>query len=119
MYEEDDDVGDRTVQKGVQYPIHDLNIPWKPMKPRLGDRYENLGQPKHYLTNYAVANGYQLEYVKNDSDRLLVTCGKGQKERTCSFRLWTYWMQEEKSFQIKNLLTINTNVVEIIVLVPW
>ena len=41
--------------------------------------------------------------MKNVSKRLLVTCGKGQKERTCPFRLWASWMQEEKSFQIKTM----------------
>ncbi|XP_024985433.1 uncharacterized protein LOC112521035 [Cynara cardunculus var. scolymus] len=74
--EDDDNVGDHVIQKGVQYPIHDPNIPWKLMKPKLGERYENPSQLKQCLTNYAVANGYQLQYVKNDSERLLVACGK-------------------------------------------
>ena len=60
MDEEDDNVGLQTIQKGVQYPIHDPNIPWKLMKPKLGDRYGNPGQLKKYLTNYAASNGYQL-----------------------------------------------------------
>ncbi|XP_024966158.1 uncharacterized protein LOC112506385 [Cynara cardunculus var. scolymus] len=101
--EDDDNVGDHIIQKGVQYPIHDPNIPWKLIKRRLGERYENPSQLKQCLTNYAVANGYQLQYVKNDSERLLVACGKGKKDHTCPFRLWASWMQEEKSFQIKSI----------------
>nr|KAJ0191009.1 hypothetical protein LSAT_V11C800445800 [Lactuca sativa] len=51
------------------------------------------------LCNYAVANGYQLCFEKNDRTRLLVRCSKGAS----TFRLWASWMSDEESFQIKSL----------------
>ena len=38
----------------------------------LGMRFENPKQLKHMLCNYAVANGYQQCFKKNDSRRLLI-----------------------------------------------
>ncbi|XP_023737311.2 uncharacterized protein LOC111885278 [Lactuca sativa] len=66
----------------------------------LSMRFVNPKQLKHMLCDYAVANGYQLCYKKNDSRRLLVKCCSG----ACKFRLWASWMIEEKYFQIKSLI---------------
>ncbi|XP_023754652.2 uncharacterized protein LOC111903098 [Lactuca sativa] len=63
-------------------------------------RFHSPKQLKLMLCNYAIANGYQLCYKKNDNRRLLVKCCSGQ----CKFRLWASWMSEEKSFQIKSLI---------------
>nr|GEY89012.1 60S ribosomal protein L34 [Tanacetum cinerariifolium] len=38
----------------------DLKLPWNEMKPSLGLRFEHPEQLKECLTNYVVANGYQL-----------------------------------------------------------
>ncbi|CAI9267999.1 unnamed protein product [Lactuca saligna] len=62
-------------------------------------RFKGPGQVKSMLCNYAVANGYQLCFEKNDRTRLLVRCSKG----ACTFRLWASWMSDEESFQIKSL----------------
>ncbi|XP_052621081.1 uncharacterized protein LOC128126928 [Lactuca sativa] len=63
-------------------------------------RFESPKQLKHMLCNYAVANDYQLCFVKNDTRRLLVKCCDGK----CTFRLWGSWMSEDKSFHIKSLI---------------
>ncbi|KAL7584502.1 hypothetical protein Lser_V15G42910 [Lactuca serriola] len=72
----------------------------KEHEPVLGMRFESLKQLKHMLCNYAVANGYQLCFVNNDTRRLLVKCCDGK----CTFRLWGSGMSEDKSFQIKSLI---------------
>lgn len=91
-------------QAGVEHCIFNENIPWKNQCPVLGMRFENPKQLKHMLCNYAVANGYQLCFNKNDNQRLLVLCCKGD----CSFRLWASWMGDEHSFQIKSLKSDHT-----------
>lgn len=57
-------------------------------------RLENQGQLKIILCNYAVFNGYQLSFMKNDSKMLLVMCCKG----ACTFRLRASQMSEEQSY---------------------
>ncbi|CAI9265825.1 unnamed protein product [Lactuca saligna] len=66
-------------------------------------RFKDPSQLKSMLCNYAVANGYQLCFEKNDRKRLLVKCCKGK----CSFRLWASWMSDEASFQIKSLKPVH------------
>ena len=66
----------------------------------MGMKFENPVQLKEMLCNYAVSNGYQLRFEKNDRKRLLVVCCKGR----CTFRLWATWMSTEHSFQIKSLI---------------
>nr|KAJ0186296.1 hypothetical protein LSAT_V11C900467960 [Lactuca sativa] len=81
-----------TVYVEPQYPVHDDRQPWNQMKPLLG-------------INYATANGYDLWFEKNDSQRLLLKCCKKNKSPTCPFRLWASWMSKEKTFQIKSLVS--------------
>jgi len=81
------------------HPSYNEDVHWKKQKPILGMRFESPSKMKNMLCNYAVANGYQLCYVKNDSKRLLVNCCSGE----CPFRLWGTWMSDEHSFQIKSL----------------
>nr|KAJ0200676.1 hypothetical protein LSAT_V11C600320910 [Lactuca sativa] len=71
--------------------------------PILGMRFKDPAQLKSMLCNYAVANGYQICFEKNDRKRLLVKCYKGE----FSFRLWASWMSDESSFQIKSLKLVH------------
>ena len=68
------------VKPGVIYPEHDPSVPWNQMKPTLGLRFEHLEQLKDCLTNYGVANGYQLWYKRNDYRTLMVLCGRNIDE---------------------------------------
>ncbi|XP_023743563.2 uncharacterized protein LOC111891725 [Lactuca sativa] len=81
--------------------IFNDKLNWKEQEPVLGMRFESPKQLKHMLCNYVAANGYQLCFVKNDTRRLLVKCCDGK----CTFRLWGSWMSEDKSFQIKSLIS--------------
>nr|GEX18556.1 60S ribosomal protein L34 [Tanacetum cinerariifolium] len=65
---------------GVIYPAFDPKLPWNEMKPTLGLRFEHPEQLKDCLTNYGVANGYQLWYRRNDYRSLFVLCGKDLAE---------------------------------------
>ena len=93
----EEDSEDETCQEPT--PIFNPKIAWKLQEPVLGMRFENPKQLKEMLCNYAVSNGYQLCFSKNDRTRLLVECCKG----SCPFRLWATWMSTENSFQIKSL----------------
>ncbi|CAI9287868.1 unnamed protein product [Lactuca saligna] len=94
---------DRNVIRPI-YPRHDHTQEWNQMKPRLGMKYSTTAKLKYSLSCYAVVNGYDLWYEKNDNTRLLVRCCKG-KNPTCPFRLYTSWIKEEHTFQIKSLIT--------------
>ncbi|KAL4570881.1 hypothetical protein LXL04_026545 [Taraxacum kok-saghyz] len=85
------------------YPRHDDIQPWDKMIPELGKQFASPVELKELISNYAVANGYYLWYEKNDKGRLLVKCCKGKLPK-CPFRLYTTWMKEEKTFQIKSLI---------------
>ncbi|GJV94740.1 60S ribosomal protein L34 [Tanacetum coccineum] len=65
---------------GVIYPEFDPKLPWNEMKPTLGLRFEHPEQLKDCLTNYGVANGYQLWYRRNDYRSLFVLCGRDLAE---------------------------------------
>nr|KAJ0223209.1 hypothetical protein LSAT_V11C200088600 [Lactuca sativa] len=71
-----------------RYPVQDDRQPWNQMKPLLGMRFSNPDELKNMLSNYAVANGYDLWFEKNDSQRL-----------------WASWMSKERTFQIKSLVS--------------
>ncbi|CAI9260760.1 unnamed protein product [Lactuca saligna] len=73
------------------------------MEPHLGEKYESPEQFKLCLTNYAVANGYQLRFAKCDRSRILVRCGKKSDENKCPFRCWASWMGNELTWQVKSL----------------
>ncbi|XP_023772459.1 uncharacterized protein LOC111921112 [Lactuca sativa] len=88
-----------------QYPVYDERQPWDQMKPMIGMRFSNPTELKHMLSNYAVANGYDLWFENNDSDQLLVKCCKKNKSPSCLFRLWASWMSKEKTFQIESLVS--------------
>ena len=72
------------VKKGVVYPAFNPNIPWDKMEPCLGMRFDSSYQLKMLLTNYGVANGYQLWFMKNDWRCLLAFCGRNVEEGRCA-----------------------------------
>ncbi|XP_023737650.1 uncharacterized protein LOC111885646 [Lactuca sativa] len=101
LYPPEGDTSDNEVEE-EDVEIHSIFNPdmqWKRQVPILGMKFESPKQLKNMLCNYAVANGYQLCFKKNDSKRLLVVCCKG----ACPFRLWATWIRQEVSFQIKSL----------------
>ncbi|CAI9266035.1 unnamed protein product [Lactuca saligna] len=101
---ETDEVETKNGDDKPVYPIHNENQKWDKMVPILGMRFSNPMELKNCLTNYAVKNGYNLYFEKNDSQRLLVRCCKENKNPSCPFRLWASWMSSERSFQIKSLV---------------
>ncbi|XP_023738192.1 uncharacterized protein LOC111886191 [Lactuca sativa] len=100
-----DDQNDGEV--GVEYRVHDPNIHWKQMKPVVGECYESPAQLRFALTNYAVANGYQLWFMKSDRHRVIVRCGKIYKKDPCPFRVYAAWQYNERTFQIKSICDIH------------
>ncbi|XP_023734539.1 uncharacterized protein LOC111882401 [Lactuca sativa] len=92
---------------GVEYRVHDPNVYWKEMRPRLGDCYESLAQLRFVLTNYAVHGGYQLYFEKSDRVRVIAKCGSGTRDINdnnkiqCPFRVAARWKYNERTFQIK------------------
>ena len=68
----------------VIYPRHDPTQDWDKMEPILGMRFENSEQLKLALANYAVHNGYQLWFMRNDWKQLLVYCGRNVLEGRCA-----------------------------------
>ncbi|CAI9276128.1 unnamed protein product [Lactuca saligna] len=77
--DEEYDKGEHKDQEiGGQFLVHNPRIPWNRMEPHLVEKYESPEQFKLCLTNYAVANGYQL-------------------------RCWAYWMGNELTWQVKSL----------------
>nr|GEU89850.1 hypothetical protein [Tanacetum cinerariifolium] len=50
----------------------------------VGMKFENPLQLKNMLANYGVANGYQLCFMQNDYNKLLVYCGRNVGEGKCA-----------------------------------
>ncbi|CAI9284732.1 unnamed protein product [Lactuca saligna] len=92
---------------GVEYRVHDPNIHWKQMKPVVGECYESPAQLRFALTNYVVANGYQLWFMKTDRHRVIARCGKIYKKDPCPFRVYAAWKYNERTFQIKSICDIH------------
>ncbi|GJY35205.1 hypothetical protein Tco_0420583 [Tanacetum coccineum] len=61
---------------GVIYLEFNPKLPWNEMKPTLGLRFEHPKQLKECMTNYGVANRYQLWYRRYDYRSLFVLCGR-------------------------------------------
>nr|KAJ0208052.1 hypothetical protein LSAT_V11C500289790 [Lactuca sativa] len=101
----DDEVSDEDDE--VVFPVFDEKQEWDKMVPVLGMKFSNPLELKLCLTNYAVKNGYDLWFEKNDHQKLLAKCckhKKNKKNKSCPFRLWATWMKNERSFQIKSLI---------------
>ena len=78
---DDEDVDNQyKIVSGVVYPEFDPKLPWNEQKPTLGLRFEHPEQLKDCLTNYGVANGFQLWYRRNDYKSLMVLCGRDVAE---------------------------------------
>ena len=78
---DDEDVDNKyKIVSGVVYPEFDSKLPWNEQKPTLGLRFEHPEQLKDCLTNYGVANGFQLWYRRNDYKSLMVLCGRDVAE---------------------------------------
>ncbi|CAI9277663.1 unnamed protein product [Lactuca saligna] len=102
-----DDDEDRDKDDEVVFPVFDEKQEWDKMVPVLGMKFANPLELKLCLTNYAVKNGYDLWFEKNDHQKLLAKyCKykKNKKSKSCPFRLWATWMKNERSFQIKSLI---------------
>ncbi|GJX46318.1 calcium/proton exchanger [Tanacetum coccineum] len=67
----------------VLYLEFDPSLQWNEMKPILSLRFEHPEQLKECLTNFGVANGYQLWYKRNDNQNLMVLCGRDIAEGRC------------------------------------
>ncbi|CAI9293591.1 unnamed protein product [Lactuca saligna] len=80
----EEDMGDNEDVYPELPNIFNDKLNWKEQEPVLGMRFESPKQLKHMLCNYAVANGYQLCFVKNDTRRLLVKCCDGKWELLCA-----------------------------------
>ncbi|XP_052623081.1 uncharacterized protein LOC128128204 [Lactuca sativa] len=84
-----------------KYRIHDPNVRWDKMEPKLGDVFESPAQLKFYVTNYAVNGGYQIYFQKSDNRRIVARCGKRHEDNKCPFRLYAAWMYNDRTFQVK------------------
>nr|KAJ0198923.1 hypothetical protein LSAT_V11C600306500 [Lactuca sativa] len=58
------------LEVGVEFRVHDPTVKWNQMKPTAGELYESPAQLRFALTNYVVANGYQLWFMKSDKSRI-------------------------------------------------
>lgn len=68
-----------------------------------GMKFGSPNQLKDALICYAVNRGSPLRFVRSGKDQILVKCATG-----CPFRLWATWMNAERSFQIKSLVSEHT-----------
>ncbi|CAI9280361.1 unnamed protein product [Lactuca saligna] len=76
---ETDEVETKNGDDKPVYPVHNENQKWDKMVPILGMRFSNPMELKNCLTNYAVKNGYNLYFEKNDSQRLKISKLKKQQ----------------------------------------
>ncbi|GKA38592.1 hypothetical protein Tco_0731143 [Tanacetum coccineum] len=70
-------------KKNVSYPSFSPDTSWNKCKLVLGIRFESPQQLKHMFANYGVQHGYQLWYMQQDHNKLLVFCGKDVSEGKC------------------------------------
>ncbi|CAI9265380.1 unnamed protein product [Lactuca saligna] len=109
VYHENDWESDKDDEEDVQpkYRVHDPNIKWDKMEPKLGDILESAEQLKFCVANYVVSHGYQIYFAKCDSGRIVVKCGKRNEDNQCPFRLHAAWMYKERSLQTKTMTRIH------------
>ncbi|KAL7587026.1 hypothetical protein Lser_V15G35954 [Lactuca serriola] len=74
-----DDDEDSDKDDEVVFPVFDEKQEWDKMVPILGMKFANPLELKLCLTNYAVKNGYDLWFEKNDHQKLLAKCCKYKK----------------------------------------
>nr|GEX62913.1 hypothetical protein CTI12_AA507900 [Tanacetum cinerariifolium] len=66
-------------KKNVSCPSFNPDTHWNECKPVLGMRFESP-QQLHMLANYGVQHGYQLWYIQNDHNEILVFYGRNVSE---------------------------------------
>ncbi|KAG8373351.1 hypothetical protein BUALT_Bualt11G0015200 [Buddleja alternifolia] len=65
----------------------------------VGMKFENFRVYREALRDYCVRNGFDVEYIMNESGRITVTC----KNQNCKWRLYASAIQNTTIFQIKSL----------------
>ncbi|GJW21548.1 hypothetical protein Tco_0032170 [Tanacetum coccineum] len=71
-------------KKNVSCSSFNPDTPWNECKLVLGMRFESPQQLKRMLANYGVQHGYQLWYMQNDHNKLLVFYGMDVSEGKCA-----------------------------------
>ncbi|CAI9299418.1 unnamed protein product [Lactuca saligna] len=86
----------KTLRTIIFLKSYTQKVQWKKQEPILGMRFENPKKLKSMLCNYAVKNGYQLWFKKNDRKRFLVLCCKGTVIEHYA-KLWYYGVEIRRS----------------------
>ncbi|KAG8377309.1 hypothetical protein BUALT_Bualt08G0019900 [Buddleja alternifolia] len=93
----DDEIGERSEPRHHFFKEGEWNMKGKSLV--VGMKFENFRVYREALRDYCVRNGFDVEYIKNESDRITVTC----KNQNCKCRLHASSIQNTKIFQIKSL----------------
>ncbi|KAL7617752.1 hypothetical protein Lser_V15G01650 [Lactuca serriola] len=109
VYHENDWESDKDDEQEVQpkYRVHDPNIKWDKMEPKLGDIFKSAEQLKFCIANYVVSHGYQFYFAKCDTITIIAKCGKINEDNQCPLRLYVAWMYKERLLQIKTMTMIH------------
>lgn len=86
-----------------KYTIHDPNVRWDNMQPKLGDVFKLPAQLKFCVTNYEVNGGYNIYFKKSDNRRFIARCGKRNEDNKYPFIIYIPWMYNERTFQVKEM----------------
>ena len=76
----------------------------KKINMKLGMKFTNHNVFKDALKHYAIENGIDFAYVRNESQIITVHC-----KRNCSWRIHASQTREEKCFQIKTWYNVDHN----------
>ncbi|KAL4554544.1 hypothetical protein LXL04_039376 [Taraxacum kok-saghyz] len=109
--EEDGDEGEEGGNESeaeFQYSTHDPNVKWNKTMPQEGERYASPQQLKECLTNYAIAQGYQLRFLKCATVRIHCVCASDPAKYSCPYFVKASWMSTEMSCQIKKIYPKHT-----------
>nr|KAJ0218899.1 hypothetical protein LSAT_V11C300111730 [Lactuca sativa] len=68
-----------------KYIIHDPNVRWDKMEPKLG----------------GLNGGYQIYFQKSDNRIIVAICGKRHEDNKCPSRLYATWMYNDRTFQVE------------------
>ena len=81
---------------------HDFNPEVEFLKPhfelKVGQKFSNFRVFRYVLIEWLVREGYEVDWVKNYSKKIIAKCAKG-----CSWRIRATPVQGETTFQIKSL----------------
>lgn len=116
--ESEDEVNDGSISSKKKKKIKGKHwVPERDMKTphfELGQHFDNRFQFKNAVRHYAVLNGANLHFQKNDKKQALVVCGKKQKgkrsERKCPFWLYASSISDDSPiFVVKTCDLIHKN----------